>query len=742
MSRGILEFLKQDKDNVLIPCENKRPLYSHKASAKSSKWTYDKSVNYTDWHNHDIGILLKTLIVLDFDSKQTAQEWEDKFEILKDVPMETTKKGAHYYFYRTPLCDEKEIYDKSRAIYIDNIQIDIDIKTICSTGTAGLCICGPSKNKQWIRPIWNTYIYTIPDELTEYIAMLMCKPTSASSSILCKQIPHAIDDIIVSQCNELLKTSVNDHFSYFDQQCNGNLYYKTNQVRICPYGIQHTSNNFFLNLSQNGKVWYKCPSKECINRPQVCIGTYKPKNIADIIEYPMTDVPYAQLFLDYFQDNIVYDEEFYVFNGIRWIEKDKHEMYRVVSDSLIKLLDELDSDEVKELKKAKENVRKHRYLINILDRMKMMIYKENFRHKLDTKENLIGFNNGIYDLYKREFREYGKPEELVSKSTGYDYFDDINIFDENEYNSFICFVTRIYPIVDEKSYVQKWYGYCLYGRAPEKYICILTDMRSGYNGKTKMMQAVMKSMGSDYARVIRKDILYKSDKTEKNGHDANILDLKGLRLGVCEELDPTKRLDEQWIKDSTGGGATVTARGLYEKKPINFDIITKIVVTMNQKNMPKWNDEDYALRKRIIVIPHRSKFVDKNTLSCTEEEYTYEMEDIEQKLIQWRPYMMKWLIEGYQRYVDEKLDNKPAGCDEYLNKMIEDGDEIKDYIENNLFYTGKETDFVKMEEIIESLKKFGIKESLKRMKEKIKKQLGEPVRIKNFRNVYKGYSYC
>lgn len=39
---------------------------------------------------------------------------------------------------------------------------------------------------------------------------------------------------------------------------------------------------------------------------------------------------------------------------------------------------------------------------------------------LDSNQNLIGFNNGVYDLTEKNFRD-GRPDDLIYLSTGIDY---------------------------------------------------------------------------------------------------------------------------------------------------------------------------------------------------------------------------------------------------------------------------------------------------------------------------------
>jgi P4 family phage/plasmid primase-like protien len=57
---------------------------------------------------------------------------------------------------------------------------------------------------------------------------------------------------------------------------------------------------------------------------------------------------------------------------------------------------------------------------NIMKECRELFFVEKFEEKLDSKVNLIGFENGVYDLETLEFRE-GRPEDYVSFTTGINY---------------------------------------------------------------------------------------------------------------------------------------------------------------------------------------------------------------------------------------------------------------------------------------------------------------------------------
>ena len=73
------------------------------------------------------------LAVLDLDSLEEVYQWETEWSVLNNVPMETTSKGKHYFFMRTPLCDELRLKDGP-------LSKTADFKSITATGTAGAIV--------------------------------------------------------------------------------------------------------------------------------------------------------------------------------------------------------------------------------------------------------------------------------------------------------------------------------------------------------------------------------------------------------------------------------------------------------------------------------------------------------------------------------------------------------------------------------------------------------------------------
>ena len=76
------------------------------ASYKGGSWTWEEFQTCSNkltkgGETYDIGILTRSLLVLDADNSDRMDFLEGAFPVLKEVPMETTAKGAHYFMLRS-----------------------------------------------------------------------------------------------------------------------------------------------------------------------------------------------------------------------------------------------------------------------------------------------------------------------------------------------------------------------------------------------------------------------------------------------------------------------------------------------------------------------------------------------------------------------------------------------------------------------------------------------------------------
>lgn len=153
--------------DVLLPVEpaSKAPIVKH---AAPGAWTWSKFHAFRrDNPTHaDFAIALKSLCAIDVDCAAVATELERRFPILEEVPRETTARGVHYLFARSPLCDADGYYDARSPV-----ARAVDFKSRAATGTGGVLVVAPAAGKRWTVAPWTRAApVQIPDDLLRAVA--------------------------------------------------------------------------------------------------------------------------------------------------------------------------------------------------------------------------------------------------------------------------------------------------------------------------------------------------------------------------------------------------------------------------------------------------------------------------------------------------------------------------------------------------------------------------------------------
>lgn len=94
-----------------------------------------------------------------------------------------------------------------------------------------------------------------------------------------------------------------------------------------------------------------------------------------------------------------------------------------------------------------------------------LFYDKDFVEKLDSKPNLVCFENGVYDLFNFEFRD-GRPEDYCSLSTNNDFIE--YDMDDEDIQGVKTFMEQIFPIKDVRNYVYTILASFLLGKNPHE----------------------------------------------------------------------------------------------------------------------------------------------------------------------------------------------------------------------------------------------------------------------------------
>lgn len=202
-------------------------------------------------------------------------------------------------------------------------------------------------------------------------------------------------------------------------------------------------------------------------------------------------------------------------------------------------------------------IQKARNALKVVDKLKSVNFRgqvmsacavrfheisKNFEELLDSNSNLLGFNNGVFDLEKGCFRP-GLPDDYISNSTKYDY---VEYKDNDEEIEIVMQYFRTVMIEDDmRKYVLKFISSCLDGHSREQKFILWTGMGCHskdteimlHDGKLKKVQDITcndKLMGDDgYPRTVK--ILYTGEQQMIKIHlddDINFTVNKNHRLAL------------------------------------------------------------------------------------------------------------------------------------------------------------------------------------------------------------------
>ena len=306
-----------------------------------------------------------------------------------------------------------------------------------------------------------------------------------------------------------------------------------------------------------------------------------------------------------------------------------------------------------------------------------MIEPKNFSDKMDENRDLIGFNNGVYDLKNKIFRD-GNPDDLVSYSVGYDYNTNVN---EDIRNNVLKFFTDIFQDEDDIVYTKNLLSYCLAGhRFREKFNIWIGRTR---NGKGTLIELLKTAMGQ-YIYEIDADLLC-DPKNNSTGANSALANSKGKRILVASEPKHNQRLQADKIK-AYAGGDKINTRHLYGDA---FEFVPQFQIIIQTNTEPDVAGLDEAYSKRVEMTDFPFTFVDDpkqdhEKKRSNELKENFKREDYGMELI-------RLLLENY-KYKDNFATSKNSikRTQEYLGEI----NVVQGFITENYVITDNKMDMI------------------------------------------------
>lgn len=168
------------------------------------------------------------------------------------------------------------------------------------------------------------------------------------------------------------------------------------------------------------------------------------------------------------------------------------------------------------------------------------------------------------------------------------------------------------------AFIQRAIGWSLTGVVKERALFFLYG-NSGKNGKTTLVEVIMKLVGTcgessyGYGRKVGADTFMRSKNHEDNQRKAATL--AGPRFICTSEVDEEHRLNEQLIKDITGGD-TLEGRRLYQEA---FTFKPQFKPWMYGNHKPEIRGTDDAIWSRVRLVPFDVSFKGREDLDLADK---------------------------------------------------------------------------------------------------------------------------
>lgn len=318
-----------------------------------------------------------------------------------------------------------------------------------------------------------------------------------------------------------------------------------------------------------------------------------------------------------------------------------------------------------------------------------------FIEKLDQNPYLICFENGVYDLKERRFRD-GEPDDYVSLTTKINYRPMSK--DNPRFKPMIDFLRKVLPLNDVRHYALKVLASCLVGDCSDQLFHFLTG--SGGNGKSKLMFLMKEALG-EYACTLPIGMLTQKRTTYTNANPS-LLKARGRRMATFDETEEGDKINLGVFKSITGGDP-IEARGLF-KDPIEFQFQATLFLICN--DMPQVPPVGKSMWRRIRVIDFIAEFVGKDEMDGSSKYQYLKDTKLDEKLREWAETFMSYLIDHYYPIYDEEnvVENPPDEVMKACNEYRKENDFNDEFLSSAVERTGDDNDIVEITKLLSLLK--------------------------------------
>lgn len=276
---------------------------------------------------------------------------------------------------------------------------------------------------------------------------------------------------------------------------------------------------------------------------------------------------------------------------------------------------------------------------------------------LDADPMLAGVENGIIDLRTGKLLP-PDPSRYVTRSLRGKFNPDATC------PMWEKFISEIFggdaELID---FVWKAAGYSLTGLTREQLFTFLHGV--GANGKSTLISMLM-DIFYEYAGVAGKNLIARPLNGTYPEHE--IAELCGVRFVVASETAEGERLNENVIKDITGGDR-LRGRRIYQH---GFSFVPQCKLWVYGNYKPDVRGTDDGIWRRVRLVPFLKQFSGAEKDPALGEKLKSEREGI-----------LAWLVRGCLAWQKEGMPT-PAVVADAVRTYREDSDTLREFIEDNI----------------------------------------------------------
>lgn len=316
-----------------------------------------------------------------------------------------------------------------------------------------------------------------------------------------------------------------------------------------------------------------------------------------------------------------------------------------------------------------EEIALHIMSVTIRSRMmkdiKMRLQDDGFYERLDSKRHIIRMINGVYDTIKETLSE-PVPSDYVSVIAGVPY----QIFDKrsHEMSRLMYILGTIFPDPEILEFFILSCCTFLEGYNSPKVFYIWWGM--GNNAKSLVQTLVMKTLG-DYCSSAPTSLVT-GKRTDSSNATPELCHVEKRLVVFLQEPNPDEKIKAGKMKEMTGNDS-MYVRQLF-KSGKTMVLKAKIVIVCN--NILEIPGMDAAIRRRIVVIPFTSTFLDPYEYQARKTKGTLEPNSniidlsVERELLNCKSAFMYLLCRRYSQWVN--VDDMSMSVPDIIKEVTED----------------------------------------------------------------------